>query len=194
MNSRKILGISLGAVFALSMMIIPAFAGGHLAIVTTEVKVVDIATLELEITVVADIITDGSAGASGYGMFTDGRNNVLVLATHKGVLDHPSQTSADDPVFHAHVLDLKKKVSKDCKGFDAEVDLKKSLKTNNIGALYPVDVTGKVISVTDVPVSDLGDSGVESIASFTITGMGKDATKKLPGVPHLCLDIKSAQP
>ena len=98
MNSKTILGISLAAVFAV-FMIVPAFAGGHLAI--TEAEVDDD---EVEIEVAADIPTDGSAGAFGYGAFTtDGK--VVAVTTHGGVgPDSESQEDASDAVFHSHLV------------------------------------------------------------------------------------------
>ena len=38
MNSRAILGITLAAVFAFSMILAPAFAGGHLVITSKATK------------------------------------------------------------------------------------------------------------------------------------------------------------
>jgi len=65
--------------------------------------------LDVEIETSADIPTDGSVGAFGYGIITDDFTfkNVLALTTHAGALDHTDQGGvATDPIFHAHVLDL----------------------------------------------------------------------------------------
>jgi len=192
-----ILGASLVTVFALSIIMTPAFSGGHLAITETEAEVDD-GELEAEIEVTADIPTDGSASAFGYGIITDGvgANNVLALTTHSGVLDHPFQTGPADPVFHAHVLDLATlgAIANPCipAAHDAVVDFASSLgSSNNVGALYEVDVDDEEIEVEDAPVTDLNDATVEGFVAFTITGIGVDpnAPAVIPPIPWLCLDI-----
>jgi len=99
-TTKTILGISLAAVFAISM-VVPALASGHLTI--TEAEVDDD---EVEIETAADIPTDGSSGAFGYGAFTtDGK--VVAVTTHGGVgPDSESQADANDPVFHSHLVEL----------------------------------------------------------------------------------------
>ena len=99
-QTKTILGISLAALFAV-FMIAPAFAAGHLAI--TEAEVDDD---EVEIQVAADIPTDGSAGAFGFGAFTtDGK--VVAVTTHGGVgPDSETQEDASDPAFHSHLVEL----------------------------------------------------------------------------------------
>jgi len=89
------------ATFFAVFMIVPAFAGGHLAI--TEAEVDDD---EVEIETNADIPTDGSAGAFGFGAFTtDGK--VVAVTTHGGVgPDSESQEDASDAVFHSHLVTL----------------------------------------------------------------------------------------
>ena len=98
-QTKTILGISLAALFAV-FMIAPAFAVGHLTI--TEAEVDDD---EVEIEVAADIPTDGSGGAFGYGVI--GSTGILVAATHGGVgPDHPDQEDQSDPVMHTHEITL----------------------------------------------------------------------------------------
>jgi len=111
MNSRAILGISLALAFVLSAVLVPAFAGGHLALTKTEVKVkTDLLKakqkVDVKIKAMAPIPTTGPM-AFGYGILSDGNDNVVALTTHPGVLDHSSQKGvASNPIFHAHVLDL----------------------------------------------------------------------------------------
>jgi len=38
MNSRAILGVTLAAVFAVSMIMVPVFAGGHIVVESSEMK------------------------------------------------------------------------------------------------------------------------------------------------------------
>ena len=202
-KTKTILGISFAAVFALSMILIPAYAAGHLAIDKTDVKVKDLDKLKVDIRVTAKIPKDGSAGAFGYGIFTNGNENVLALTTHGGVLDHPSQVDKDDPVMHAHVLDLMAPsaaciaVAPTGNPFEAEVNLTTSGDNFGFGADFDVKVKGKKITVNKVPVLELGDlitagnPGVDSIATFTITPLGLTA---VGSVSNLCLDVKTSQP
>jgi len=193
-KTTLILGASLAMVFTLSMIMVPAFSGGHLAITETEVEVDD-GELEAEIEVTADIPTDGSLGLFGYGIITDLAtfNNVLAITTHAGAFDHSSQSSASDPIFHAHILDLAPAGTFGaCSAltFDAVVDFASSLAApvNNIDAQYEVEVDDEEIEIEDVPISDLADSSVDAIVAFTITGVGFDASAPVP-LPFLCLDV-----
>ena len=100
MGKTILLGTTLAVLFAV-FMIVPAFAGGHLAIVEAEVD-----DDEVKIKVVADIPTDGSLGAFGYGAFTtDGK--VVAVTTHRGIgPDSETQEDAADPIFHSHLVVL----------------------------------------------------------------------------------------
>jgi len=203
MTKTALYGTILAAVFIISMVVaVPlADAAGHIFIKKTEVEVKNLTKLEVEIKVTAKIPKDGSAGAFGYGIITDpvGFNNVLALTTHAGVLDHPSQSGASDPKFHAHVLDLAApgSITDPCSPavHNAVVDFASSIASgNNIGAPYKVKVDGKEIEVKKVPTIDLNDAGVEGIVAFTITGIGIDPTAPAPGIPWLCLDIVGLPP
>jgi len=184
-RTKTILGISFAAVFVFSMVLIPAYAGGHLALDKTNIKVKNLEISKVDIKVVVTIPTDGSAGAFGYGIFTDDLNNVLALTTHKGIDDHPSQGGdPNNPVFHAHVLDLfLPPVSANCATYDAEVDLAGSGANAGIDADYDVKVKGKKITVKKIDMSEISE-GVESIKAFTIDVIGG----------NLCLNVKSSQP
>lgn len=194
MNSKTILGISLAAIFAILVAIPLADAGGHLTITDSEVTVKNSSTLEAKIKVTGKIPTKGGS-LFGYGIITDltGFNNVLALTSHAGAFDHTSQSSASDPVFHAHILDLAGPgtIGDPCStaSYDAVVNFVSSVSSgNNIDAQYPVSVGGNNIKVKNVPVSDLNDSGVEAIVAFTITGVGSDPNAPVP-LPYLCLDV-----
>ena len=193
MTKTVLLSILAATVFVLSMIMVPVYSGGHLVIDETEAEVDD-GELEAEIEVTADIPTGGPM-AFGYGIITGGFNNVLALTTHAGVLDHPSQSGASDPVFHAHVLDLAAAgtISDPCTD-EAVVDFASSLSPlTNIGALYEVDVDDEEIEVEDVPVTDLSDATVEAFVAFIITTSGTDPntgpSTGLPSLPWLCIDI-----
>ena len=182
-KTKTILGLSLAAVFAVSMLG-SAYAAGHVVIVTTELEAEDLEISEVKIVVAADIPTNGGAGAFGYGIFTDGTNNVLALTTHAGIDDHSSQEGGAGPIFHAHVLDLfLPPISTNCGGFTAEVDFAGSGANAGFDADYEVSVKGKKITVEDIDMSEISE-GVESIKAFTLTPIG----------PNLCLTVISEQP
>src|SRR3989304_7125902 len=104
MTKTLFLTISLAAIFVASMIMVPAFAGGHLTIEEAEVEK-DKGKWEVEIETSADIPTDGSSGAFGYGVI--GKKAILVATTHGGVgPDHPDQAGQGDPVMHTHIVTL----------------------------------------------------------------------------------------
>ena len=51
------------------------------------------------------IPTDGTEGAFGYGILTDG-DTILVAHTHSGILDSEDQRFAEDPIWHTHLVKL----------------------------------------------------------------------------------------
>ena len=203
MTKTALYGTILAVAFVISMVVtMPlADAGGHIFIKKTEVKVKDLTKLNVKIKVTGAIPLTGGPFPFGYGTITDpvGFNNVLALTSHPGVLDHPAQTSAADPVFHAHVLDLVPVAGvgsipnpclTDPSLSDVVVDFASSIASgNNIGAPYKVKVKDKTIEVKKVPTTDLDDAGVEAIVAFKIVPVGIDMSAPLPGIPWLCLDI-----
>ncbi|MEO9309516.1 MAG: hypothetical protein ABI337_04410 [Nitrososphaera sp.] len=94
MNTKTILGLSLAAVFAVSMMTIaPAVADpipGYLVIKNSKVKIED-EQLEAKIMTKGKIPQDGSGGAFGYAILTSGHDNVLAITTHLCASDSPEQ-------------------------------------------------------------------------------------------------------
>jgi len=104
MNRKTMLGISLAATFAVSMIFATnaVAAGSHLDISqdATKYQVNSKGVGKLLIHTEGKIPTDGSADAFGYGVVTgataDGPENVLALTTHKCASDHPFQSNASD--------------------------------------------------------------------------------------------------
>lgn len=139
-------------------------------------------TVEVEIKTNGAIPVDGKSGAFGYAVLTDNSNNVLVLVTHLPIDD----SSYEHPTsgFHAHVLDLKEPTDA-CKSANFEVDLVNSAKNTAFDANYPWKVKGQEIAVKKVPVTDLGDAGVETVVSFTLQPV-LDANKK---PTNLCITV-----
>lgn len=114
----------------------------------------------------------GKAGAFGYAWLSDGGNNALVLVTHLPIDD--SSHEADGSGFHAHVLDLKAPTPA-CPGASFEVDVENSKKNAAFDANYRWNIQGASVEVAGVPIADLGDGGIEGVASFNLKPvLGKD--------------------
>lgn len=140
----------------------------YLSIKETEVAVESkgaVKMLDLEIKTAANIPVDGKSGAFGYAALSDDGNNLLILVSHLPIDD----SSRENPKsgFHTHVLDLKEPTAA-CKGANFEVDLQNSAKNKAFDADYKYQIKGNEISIDDVPVSDLGDAGVEAVVAFTL--------------------------
>ena len=183
-KTKTILGLSLAAVFAVSMLG-SVYAAGHVFFDTVEVKKSEEGKnlLDVHIKVQADI---PETGAFGYGLVGNfGFNNVLALTSHTWILDHSSQDNAADGILHPHVLDLKAPTSACSSTTTLEVDLAKTVETeNNFDAPYDTEVTGDTVWVTGVPKSDLAGK-IKAIVSFTIVPVIVDDV-----VTNLCLTIK----
>ncbi len=165
--------------------VVLAQTAGYLSLKKVEVEwegKADKKTLKVEIKTNQNIPVDGKSGAFGYAILTDGVNNVLVLTTHLPIDD--SSHEATPSGFHAHVLDLKNPTEA-CPGANFEVDLENSGKNTAFDANYKWKVDDNKIFVEKVPVSDLGDAGVESVVSFTLKPI-LDANKK---ATNLCVSV-----
>lgn len=188
MNSRTtVLTASLAAVLAVSMIVTPAFASGHLTFAsdaTVDTKTNGTERIKVSFTTGADVPVDGSAGAFGYAVITDATtfNNVLVLVTHLGIDDseHEDPTSG----FHTHVLDLMGP-SAACSGFDAEVNLAASVANKGFDLDGEYSIDGSEVSIGYTPTKLLADGSVDAVASFTVTPVF-DGDGNLT---NLCVDV-----
>jgi len=138
--------------------------------------------LDVEIQTSGTVPMDGKAGAFGYGVLTDGPNNIAVLVAHLPIDD----SSHEDPKsgFHTHVLDLKQPTAA-CAGATFEVDLENSGKNTAFDADYAWSIKGSKIKIEDIPAADLGDAGAENVVSFTIRPV-LDAQQK---PTNLCVTV-----
>ena len=197
MNSKAILGVSFAAVFAVSMILAQnaitpmAFAdddddgdsnGSFLTIVESEVEIDD-GEIEVEIETAGDVPLDGTSGAFGYALLTDGGSgaldNVMVLVTHLPLDDSSFEELPSG--FHTHVLDLMAGTGA-CAGFDAEVDLVGSGANVAFDVDYDWEIDENEIEIEDIPSSDLGNpSSVIGVAAFTVTPSF--------GPLQLCVDV-----
>jgi len=104
-------------------------------------------------------------------------------------LDLAFTNANDGPLFHAHIIDLKANTAA-CNAVPGniglEVDVAGSLATNGglpgVSPDYPIKVSGKTITVENVPVSVLNDDSVDAVASFEIVGLATGTA-----LEHLCL-------
>jgi len=122
-------------------------------------------TVEVEIQTAKTIPTDGNSGAFGYAALSSGGDNVLVLVTHLPIDDSSYEKVPSG--FHTHVLDLKAPTAA-CSGANFEVDLEGSKQNAAFDADYKWKVEGNELEIEGVPAADLGDAGIENLASFTL--------------------------
>ncbi len=103
-KAKTILGISFAAAFVFSMVLIPAYAGGHLTIEKAKVDATPTEIKKAKIDTTGKIPTKG--GFVGYGIVTTGAD-IIVATTHAGVLD--SELQKGDPMspkWHNHYVTL----------------------------------------------------------------------------------------
>ena len=164
MNNRALFGISLVAVFAVSMMMVPVYAGGHLAVQQAEmIKHPKKGEISLNIQVAAKIPTD-STGLFGWALL--GWEKTLVDVTHVPAFDDSDFEKKGG--FHTHVLSLSGDT--DC-GSGLKIDLGLPITDPD----YKNNVGGVDISIRKVPLADLGaKTGDPMVTGFFITAEGPD--------------------
>ena len=175
MTKTILLGATLAAVFAVSMIMLPAFAVGHLTLDPANTAAIVVGnSLKVKITTTGTIPVDGTS-AFGYAVLTSGSgspnsNNVLVLVTHLPAFD---DSSFENPVsgFHTHVLDLKGPTGA-CGGATFEVDFATSPSNTGIDKNYPYNIIGDTAIIKHATVRDLNGSTVDAIAAFTASVPG----------------------
>lgn len=182
-NKTAILASAISLTLASGMVL--AETSGYLSIKQVKIELKgkgDSKTLDMEINTGHTIPDDGKSGAFGFAALTDDGNNLLVVATHLPIDDssHEDEKSG----FHTHVLDLKAPTDA-CKGANFEVDLENSGKNSAFDADYQWKLEGDKISVKNVPVTDLGNAGVEAVVSFKLKPI-LDANKK---PTNLCVTV-----
>ncbi len=158
MNSRAIWGVSLATVFALSMIMLPVYAGGHLVIESSEmIKHLKRGEIDLKVKVTADIPLDES-GLFGWALL--GWENVLVVVTHVPAFDD-SEFDDGKGAFHTHMLSLIS--SGVC---DSKIEIGAVLSDPG----HKNKVRDDNIKIQKVPLADLGmRTGDIVVAAFFIT-------------------------
>ena len=179
-KTKTILAISFAAIFAISMIMSPVYAGGHLFFEKSQVTIHEKkGTIDIKAKVTAKIPKDES-GASGWALL--GWEKVLVLVTHVPAFD---DSVFDDKkgAFHTHVLSLLDGPTAFC-DTDAEVDLIADITDPG----YKNKVKKDKFSIKKVPLADLGASTgggpvLAGIALSVVPDVG------VPSGIHLCVDV-----
>ena len=169
-KTRTVLAISFAAIFAISMVMAPVYAVGHLAIEDAKMtKHVKKGTIDLKIKVTAKIPKDES---SSFGWALLGWEKFLVVVTHVPDFDD-SVFDKKKGAFHTHVLDLGSS--------DKCVSKLQVLGGTDPG--YKNKVGKDKIKVKKVSLSDLGPRtvGPIQVAGFAITIEGGD----------ICVNLKT---
>ena len=161
MTKTVILGITIAAVFTLSMIMVPVFAGGHLIIESSEMKkYVKKGEIDLAIKVAAKIPKD-ETGLFGWALL--GWEKVLVLVTHVPAFDD-SEFDDKKGAFHPHVLSL---IPSGVCGSGTEIDTGAAITDPG----YKNKVGSNQIKINKVSLADLGAKlpGPPVVAAFFIT-------------------------
>ncbi len=179
MNTKTILGISLGAVFVLSMMMMPAFAGAHLVIDTAEAKTVK-GKSTVEVTTIGNF--EGSPGAFGLGAIgTSGK--VIAVTTHGGVgPDSEAQAGGTGAVFHTHVVtgkfvDACKDATLNPDGF--------AIASASFKEVGDLELDGNDIEIKNIPVGSVGKL-TGDVFTFVLRLVGAP-----PSPDEICIDVKT---
>lgn len=155
---------------------------------------------KVRITTGAQIPTDGSGGAFGYGVISSaGLDAIVVTTTHKGVLDSVAQEDADDASFHNHYVALHDRPDdRKCPG----------LEVKDISFQEPGDVEivneraimedlpyyfGATHSLSGENISFQADSQIDSVVSFTINPVDATGRTSTTDIKAVCInDVQAA--
>jgi len=196
-NTKKVLTISLAAIFGIAMIVSPIGAeamGSFLDVKKAKVTTDSTEFEEAKIETKAKIET---TGAYGYGIISGaGLEAIAVTTTHGGVLDSEAQTDAADASFHNHYVALQDSQNPDpligtglCSG----------LEVRDITWQAPgdVEIKNKKAIMEDVPyyfagthslsgdnISFLADGNVGAVVSFTIAPVFNG----LGGIDAVCIN------
>ena len=163
-KTKTILVISFAAVFAISLVMAPVYAGGHLAVQQAEmIKHPKKGEISLNIQVAAKIPTD-STGLFGWALL--GWEKTLVAVTHVPAFDDSDFEKKGG--FHTHVLTLTDVT--DCVS-GLKIDTSKAVTDPD----YKNNVGGVDIKISKVPLADLGAKlpGPPLVTGFFINDAGE---------------------
>jgi len=179
MNSRAIWGTALAAVFVLSMIMIPAFAGAHLVIDTAEAKTVK-GKSKVEVTTVGNF--EGGPGAFGLGAIGKS-GKVIAVTTHGGVgPDSEAQAGGTSAVFHTHVVTGKFVAACEDAILNPDGFAIASASFKEVGDL---ELDGSDIEIKNIPVGSVGKL-TGDVFTFALRLIGA-----APSPDEICIDVKT---
>ena len=164
--------------------------------ITKAVVITDSSEFEkIRVSVGADVPTDGTGGAFGYGVISSaGLEAIIVTTTHAGVKDSIAQVDAADPSFHNHYVALEDLADDaTCPG----------LQVRDISYQEPgdVDVYGNSIVVEDAPyyfgathslsgdnISFNADDMAGTVVSFTINPVDAEGNTSVTDIAAVCIN------
>ena len=176
MIKRAIWGTVFAAVFVLSMIMLPAFAGGHVFLEKSEMikyQQKGVTKIDLAIEVTAKI-PKNEQSAFGYGLL--GWNSVLVLVTHVPAFDDSAFDNRGG-AFHTHVLNLTDDTP-------CSTGLAVDLPAGVTDPGYINKVGSDNIKIKKVPLADLNGKIAEAPIEVVAFLLSFDGT-------NLCVDVKS---
>ena len=152
MNSKTIFGLSIAAIFAISMVGM-AFASGHDMLSSYSISGNGAKTVTF--TATANVPTDGTGGNFGFGIVAE--KGVVVAVSHPVAIDSVAQPPLE--AFHSHLVQLEG--TTDCSNQLAVASLTK----HEVGK---VSVSGSQVKIKNVPPGQSGDLTGPAV-SFTLS-------------------------
>jgi len=177
--TKKILAISLTAIFAITALAIPlgiAQADEH----SIMVKVLTDNDTQFDRIVFKTTADLNLGSAFGYGIISDNnKDSVLVITTHAGILDSEAQIDADDALLHSHYVSLTKVDGSPCDEFEVEY-ISWQQPADVITRSHNTIMTGVPYTFSGTDSSDSGDEvdfvsseNITDIVTFTINPVGE---------------------
>lgn len=171
-----VLGLAAGSLLA-AMLVAPILASAVTDYLTIDEAQVSFPHRNNEMVAVMEtegfIPKDGSGGAFGYGVLTDG-NAIVVTTTHAGVLDSQTQRSANDPKFHNHFVQLKANMDNECDPNAALSGARLEVDRLTFESPGRVVINGPVATLRNIPETFEGTNALDGSAMSITRGDGVD--------------------
>ena len=194
--SKKVLTISLAAIFGIAMIASPIGAEAMGSFLDIKKAKVTVDSTEFEKAKIETKATVEETGAYGYGIISGaGLEAIAVSTTHGGVLDSEAQVDANDASFHNHYVALQ--MSSDGTG------LCPGLEVRDISFQQPgdVEIKNKKAIMEDIPfyfagthslsgenISFNADGNVDAVVSFTINPVDGTGTTSITDIQAVCIN------
>ncbi len=198
--TKTIFGIGAVAILAIGLLASPLGVDAMGSFLDIKKAKIDTDSSELEkakFETKANIPTDGSGGAFGYGVISGaGLEAIAVTTTHGGVLDSEAQTGVNDASFHNHYVALQDSQA-------VGTGLCPGLEVRDITFQQPgdVEINKKKAEMEDVPyyfagthslsgaaISFLADENVGAAVSFTIDPVDGTGATNPNDIQAVCIN------